>query len=49
MSGTHKVDYIDTQSKKDFEALSCNVRPRGGDQSVHKATSILFVVQDAGD
>ena len=33
----------------DLEALSCVVHPRAGDQSVHKAALILFVVHNTWD
>jgi len=32
-----------------LEALSCDVHPRAGDQSVHKAALILFVVHNTWD
>ena len=44
-----RVDRGLTHGRRCPKGLSCNVSPRVGDQSVHKAASIPFVVHDAMD
>ena len=48
-SGRQRVDTRGWWLTNDLEALCCNVCPRAGCQSVHKAASLPFPVHDAGN